>query len=337
MTGFSDEYATLPDYILGITERIWEGRNIGLIRRYYAPDCVMHTQSGPVRGVEAVVSGTLATLHQFPDRQLMGEDVIWSDDGAGHGLLSSHRIVSTQTHLGDGFFGPPTGRAIVTRAIADCRVVGDVIVEEWLLRDTSAVARQIGLDPLAFGRALGAADRVGGRAPWHLDAWAEVAEGRAAARALIQPDAAALARLWTAMVNDADLSLLRQAHDRAVTFHLPGGQVSHGIEGVDRFLLSYLAALPDARLVVDHAIALQEAGRPKRLALRWRLAGTHLGHGAFGSPSGARVLVLGILHAEMAGPAVQRCWLLTDEVAIHRMIGALCRDGGDASPGASRD
>jgi predicted ester cyclase len=330
MTRFSHEYATLSDYILGITERIWEGRNIGLIRRYYAPDCVMHTQSGPVAGVQAVVAGTLATLHQFPDRQLLGEDVIWSDDGPVRGQLSSHRIVSTQTHLGDGMFGPPTGRAIVTRAIADCRVVGDVIVEEWLLRDTAAVARQIGLDPIAFGRALGAADRSAGLAPWHLDAWAEVAGGHAAACALIQPPAAALARVWTAMVNDADLSLLRQAHDRAATFHLPGGQVAHGAEGMDRFLLSYLAALPDARLVVDRAIALREEARPERIALRWRLAGTHLGHGAFGAPTGARVLVHGLLHAELAGPAVQRCWLVTDEVAVHRMIGAMCRESGDA-------
>ena len=322
MTGFSAEYPTLPAYILGITERIWEGRNIGLISRYYAPDCLMHTQSGPVVGVAAVVSGTLATLHQFPDRQLMGEDVIWSDDGEEAGLLSSHRIVSTQTHLGDGVFGPPSGRRIVTRAIAECRVVGDTIVEEWLLRDTSAVARQIGLDPIAFGRALGAADRAKGLQPWHLEEWAEVAEGRAAARALIQPEAAPLARLWTEMVNGLDLSLLRHTHDRATTFHLPGGQVAHGIEGLDRFLLSYLSALPDARLSVDHAIALEEPGRPPRLALRWRLAGTHRGDGAFGAPSGARVLVLGMLHAEMAGPAIQRCWLLTDEVAVHRMIGA---------------
>jgi hypothetical protein len=323
MARFSSEYETLPDYILGITERIWEGRNIGLIRRYYAPDCLMHTQSGPVAGVAAVVSGTLATLHQFPDRLLLGEDVIWSDDGPGQGLLSSHRIVSTQTHLGDGLFGPPTGSPIVTRAIADCRVVGDVIVEEWLLRDTAAVARQTGLDPVAFGRALGAADRAAGIVPWHLDDWAEVTEGRAAARALIQPEAAPLARLWGRMVDDADLSLLRDSHDRAASFHLPGGTVSHGIAGMDRFLLSYLSALPDARLSVDHAIALQEPGRPPRIALRWRLAGTHLGHGAFGSPSGARLLVLGILHAEMAGPAVQRCWLLTDEVAVHRMIGGM--------------
>jgi predicted ester cyclase len=332
MTRFSTEYATLPDYILGITERIWEGRNIGLIRRYYAPDCLMHTQAGPVSGVAAVVSGTLATLHQFPDRQLMGEDVIWSDDGPASGLLSSHRIVSTLTHLGDGAFGPPTGRRIVTRAIADCRIIGDVIVEEWLLRDTAAVARQVGLDPVAFGRALGAADRAAGVPPWHLEEWAEVAEGRAAARALIQPAAEPLARLWMTLVNGLDLSLLRDAHDRAATFHLPGGQTTHGIESMDRFLLSYLSALPDARLSVDHAIALEEAGRPPRLALRWRLAGTHLGHGAFGPPSGARVLLLGILHAEMAGPAIQRCWLLTDEVAVHRMIGAACKSGEGFHP-----
>ena len=125
-----------------------------------------------------------------------------------------------------------------------------------------------------------------------LEEWAKLVEGRAAARALIQPAAELLARLWTALVNGLDLSLLRDAHDRAATLHLPGGHVAHGIEGLDRFLLSYLSALPDARLSVDHAIALEEPGGPPRLALRWRIVGTLRGDGAFGAPTGARVLVL---------------------------------------------
>lgn len=48
----------------------------------------MHTPSGPVHGFEAGVHSTLGTLCAFADRDLLGEDVIWSDDGPARGLLS---------------------------------------------------------------------------------------------------------------------------------------------------------------------------------------------------------------------------------------------------------
>ena len=70
----------------------------------------MRFPSGIVRGNEAVIDGTLATLAEFPDRQLLAEDVIWSGD-EDEGFLSSHRLVTSGTHTGHGVFGPPTGRA----------------------------------------------------------------------------------------------------------------------------------------------------------------------------------------------------------------------------------
>ncbi len=319
---FSDEYATLTDYILGITERIWEGRNVGLIRRYYDADCLVHTPSGPFRGAEAMVAGTLETLNAFPDRTLLGEDVIWSDDGPGRGLLSSHRILSNGTHLGFGAFGPPTGRPVRLRAIADCRVVGDVIVEEWLIRDFAWMARCAGLDPAELGRRLAEEDRAAGRAPWHLEAWEAVRRGEPEAHHVHQahPAAVAARERMAALFERQELSVLRASHDRAVALHLPQGVQETGLEALDRFLFGYLAAFPDARIVVDHAIALEEPGRPLRTATRWRLAGTHTGRGAFGVPTGARVLVMGITHAEVvAGRVVREFWVV-DEVAIHRML-----------------
>lgn len=319
-----DGYATLPDYILGITERIWEGRGIHLIRRWYAPDCVMHTPAGPVRGAEAVVHGTLETLHAFPDRELLGEDVIWSDDGPGRGLLSSHRILSNMTHEGAGLFGPPTGRRLATRTVADCLVRDGVIIEEWLVRDQAGIALQLGLDPAEHGRRLGAADAAAGRAGWHLAALPAIRRGEAEAHAVrhAHPAAEALATTLEAAFNRADLSALHGLHDRAVALHLPGHRHAAGTRALDRFVIGYLAAFPDARLVVDHCVALEEPGRPVRVAARWRLAGTHAGNGAFGAPSGAEVLAMGIVHAEFAGPRIARAWWLVDELSLHRLIGA---------------
>jgi predicted ester cyclase len=318
-----DGYASLPDYILGITERIWEGRGLHLIRRWYAPDCVMHTPAGPAHGVEAVVRGTLETLHAFPDRELLGEDVIWSDDGP-RGLLSSHRILSTMTHAGEGMFGPPTGRQIAARTVADCLVRDGVIVEEWLVRDQAGIALQLGLDPAALGRSLGAADAAAGRAAWQLAALPAIRRGEPEAHAVrhAQPAAEALAATLEAAFNRAELSALHDLHDRAVALSLPGHRSASGMRALDAFVIGYLAAFPDARLVVDHCIALEEPGRAPRVAARWRLAGTHDGRGAFGAPSGAEVLVMGIVHAEFVGARIGRAFWLVDELSLHRMIGS---------------
>jgi predicted ester cyclase len=322
---FSDEYATLHDYILGITERIWEGRDVGLIHRYYGRDCWVMTQGGIVTGVDPVVSGTLETLHQFPDRTLLGEDVVWADHGPGRGLLSSHRILTTGTHWGDGPFGKATGRPIVIRAIADCLVKAgtDQITEEWLIRDGAGIALQIGQDPEALGRGWGAADKAAGKAPWHLDQWEAVRAGEAEATAfLMDHPAAVLSRgLFDEIVNCMNLAAVRERCDRAISAHMPRHRELAGAEMIERWWLSYLAALPDAKLVIDHAIALEEPGQPIRTSTRWRLAGTHTGHGAFGRPTGARVLIMGITQHHVVNGRITKDWTLVDEVAVHRMIG----------------
>lgn len=320
---FSEEYNTLTDYILGITHAIWEGRGVGLIRRYYGQDCWMLTPNGVVTGVESVVSGTLETLHMFPDRTLFGEDVVFADHGPDRGLLSSHRILTTGHHRGDGLFGPGTGKPITLRAIADCLVVGDVITEEWLVRDTAAIALQIGQDPRELGRRLATQDAAAGRAPWHLEQWDAVKRGEREATAHIGEHATArLVRdVLYSVVNDCDVGSIRRTYDRAASAHVTLHRTMAGTDEIERFWLGYLAALPDARLVVDHSIALEEPGRPIRTSTRWRLAGTHTGHGAFGPPTGAKVLVLGITQHHVIDGRIHAEWTVVDELATHRMIG----------------
>lgn len=321
---FSAEYATLPEYILGITERIWEGRGLDLIRRYYSADCWMLTPSGIAHGVEGVVTGTEATLRMFPDRELLGEDVVWSNDGQKRGLLSSHRIISPMTHRGDGAFGKATGRPMRIRTIADCLVVGDVITEEWLVRDQGAMAVAIGSTSEALGRGWAATDAEAGLEPWQLGQWEQVQAGIVEDHAVHQPHPAAamarelISRGFAGELGEDDIAL---AHDRAVNLHWPENRFGAGWADVAALFERYRQALPDLKIVVDHSIALEEPGRPVRIATRWRLAGTHLGHGAYGPPTGTQVFILGITHSEVvAGRIIREFWLI-DETAIWRQIG----------------
>jgi hypothetical protein len=150
-----------------------------------------------------------------------------------------------------------------------------------------------------------------------------VRRGEREATAVLQdhPGARLARGLIEGLVNDTDLGLVRRVYDRAATAEVTLNRVMAGTEEIERFWLGYLAALPDAKLVVDHSIALEEPGRPVRASTRWRLAGTHTGHGAFGPPTSAKVMILGITQHHLVGGRVVAEWTVVDELATHRMIG----------------
>ena len=152
MRGFDAEFRDLDHYIRVITDRIWEGGRIDDIRLYYSDPCIVDTPAGVSTTVQSVIDGTRATLAMFPDRRLLAEDIIQSGDDTG-GLLSSHRIISTMTHRGDGVFGEASGRRVHARTIADCVCKNNRIVHEWLVRDQGAIALQIGVPPRQLAQA----------------------------------------------------------------------------------------------------------------------------------------------------------------------------------------
>jgi hypothetical protein len=159
MKGFDSKFKDFPDYILGITQEIWEQRGLATLHHYYAADIPVRSPGSMVVGNQTVIAATMATLAEFPDRQLLGEDVIWSGSPE-EGMLSSHRILTTATHLGNGVYGAASGKALKYRVIADCHAINNQINDEWLIRDQGAVVRQLGLDPKDYAQDL--IDREGG-------------------------------------------------------------------------------------------------------------------------------------------------------------------------------
>ena len=313
MRGFDPEFRDLPDYILKITARIWEGREVGAIRRFYAADGPVRSPSGIVVGAEKVVAATLATLAEFPDRRLLGEDVVWTGD-AESGFLSSHRILSAATHLGDGACGPATGRKLRYRVIADCAVRENRVFDEWLVRDQGAMARCLGKTP----REMAAAQLESGDANFFLpenDApgeWNPVVEKTG--------PAAAYAEIWRRIWREKDLSAVAEGYHPAAILEGPGGRAHDGHAGIDRFHLGWVSALPEAEFRVEHLFALREPNRDARVAMRWSARGAHSGFGAFGNPSGADVYVMGISHARITDGKIAAEWALADEVAVWKQI-----------------
>lgn len=322
MKGFDPKFRDFPDYILGITREIWEDRGIATLHRYYAGDIVVRSPASVVVGNEGVIAATMATLAEFPDRTLLGEDVIWSGTPE-EGLLSSHRLLSTATHTGDGAYGRATGRRLTYRIIADCHATRNQINDEWLIRDQGAIVRQMGWDPRDFARDQIA--REGGpEACVRPLSPATDKPGPYKGRGNDNEWGARLADLITRIMG-ADFAAIPATYDRAAQLEYPGGVTGHGPGDADRFWMQLRAAFPDATFSIDHRIGRGDPLMPPRAAVRWSLHGTHSGWGAFGAPSGAPVYILGITHAEFGpfGPqgwGLRREFTLIDETAIWKQI-----------------
>lgn len=314
-------YPDVPSFIYGITREIWEDRGIGgRLEHLYAPGILLRAPTGLTTDNAGVTAQTLQTLHSFPDRHLVGEDVIWAgyEDGS---FLSSHRLVSVMRHTGDSAYGLATGRVVRSRIIADCWVVDGVVTEEWLVRDQAAFARCLGLEPRSLARQMVAHDlRLAGRVSFFLPE--HDVPGRY--RPVVQdgPEAALLADGYGRILGAKDLSAVRDLYFHGADLGAPGGGHHHGHADIDRFYLGYLASFPDAEFTLHSATVNRDAGQAPRVALRWSLRGTHAGFGHFGEPTGAPVYVMGLSHAEVVGGQVRREWMVTDEVSIWKQIEA---------------
>jgi hypothetical protein len=317
MQGFDPKFRDFPDYIIGITKEIWEDRGIATLHRYYAPGIVVRSPASVVVGNDRVIAATMATLAEFPDRTLLGEDVIWSGTPEA-GMLSSHRLLSTATHLGDGAYGPATGKALTYRIIADCHARANQIDDEWLIRDQGAIVRQMGWDPAGFARDQIAREGGPDACPRPLTPANDVA-GPYQGRGNDNGWGARHADLLTGIMG-ADFAAIPAAYDRASQLEYPGGVTAHGPGAADRFWMSLRAAFPDATFMIHHQIGRDDPLMPPRSAIRWSLHGTHAGWGRFGAPSGAMVYVLGISHAEWGPWGLRRDYTLFDETAIWKQI-----------------
>jgi predicted ester cyclase len=312
-------YSGVPEFIYGITQEIWEDRGIGKkIKQYYAADCLVRAATGVTIDNAGVTGQTLQTLHQFPDRQLVGEDVIWRsyDDGS---FLSSHRLISVMRHQGDGVYGKATGRVVRSRIIADCYVRDQQVKEEWLVRDQAAFARCMGLDPREIAREM---VEVELRRKGCVDFFTPECDVQGLYRSECQRgfEADAYREGWGRIWNDKETAAIHDLYFRGAFVAVPGGDVLSGHNDLDQFCLAYLASFPDAELTMQSIVVNRDPGQPVRIAARWSLKGHHTGFGHFGPPTGASVYVMGQSHAHMVKGRVTFEWIVTDEVTIWKQI-----------------
>ncbi|MEM9128367.1 MAG: nuclear transport factor 2 family protein [Pseudomonadota bacterium] len=314
---YSNKWKDFPDYIIGITKEIWEDRGTETLNRYYAPNIPVRTPMGISQGNQGVIASTMATCHEFPDRQLFAEDVIWSNSEE-HGHLSSHRLLTTATHLQDGQFGKASGKKWVVRVIADCAAKGETIYDEWLVRDYGGLVRQLGMEPEEYTRDLIMAEGGADKATRPFTPDIDV-DGGYHGTGNDNEWGARYAETLTRIM-DKDFNHILADYDRAVIGDYAGSQQAIGREAVSRFWIGLRSSFPNATFKVHHQIGMNADMMSPRSAIRWSLDGTHDGWGAFGRPTGAKVHVMGLSHAEFGPWGLRREYTYYDEVAIWKQI-----------------
>ena len=318
MRGFDPQFVDLPDYIEKVTREIWEDRGIGSSLQKYYKGTIVRAANGVVVGEQGVTGATLATLHEFPDRQLVYEDVIWSGN-EDDGFLSSHRLISVMRKQGAGAYGAASGALVRSRIIADCVVKNNIITEEWLVRDHASFATCLGRTPRDLAKELVEQDlrRFG-----QIQFFSPASDVPGPYVAVIDDSAEAqrYADAWRTIWGTKTPAAIRDHYHLGASVAIPAGEVLSGHVDIDRFVISYLASFPDAELTIDHLIVNRDPGQPVRLALRWSIEATHSGWGRFGEPSGAPVFIMGMTHAYMVDGRITMEWIAIDEVAIWKQI-----------------
>ena len=317
MKGFDTKFSDFTDYILRITKEIWEDRGLSTLDNYYADDIIVRSPTSIVVGNKGVIGATMATLAEFPDRRLLGEDVIWSGTPE-KGMLSSHRIFSTATHSGNGIYGEATGKKVIYRVIADCHAIANKINDEWLVRDQGAIVRQLGKSPEEYTRSLILAE---GGPEKCLKPFRPEDDIKGPYKEMGNSNEWGIK--YAAVLSDimkSDFTSIRKNYDRALVAEMPGGITSYSYDGIDEFWMGLRSSFPDAKFEVCHTIGLDEKMLSPRSAIRWSLSGKHDGMGAFGKPTGADVYIMGISHAEFGPRGIRREFTVLDEVAIWKQI-----------------
>lgn len=233
-------------------------------------------------------------------------------------MLSSHRIITTATHTGDGVYGKASGTKLRYRIIADCHAINNAINDEWLIRDQGAIVRQLGYEPLDYAREMIAKEGGAEHAsrPFHPK---DDQQGPYKGTGNDNEFGARYADILTRIMG-ADMAAIPDCYDRACHLEYAGGITGHSHDFADKFWMGLRASFPSATFKIHHQIGRDDPLMPPRAALRWSLTGKHDGWGSFGAPTGAEVHIMGASHAEFGPWGLRREYVLFDETAVWKQI-----------------
>lgn len=322
LKNFDEQYTDIVDYIVKITHKIWEEKSIGLIYNTYHNDVKMHFGSQSTYGVQAVVSGTLQTLYSFPDRKLVTQNVIWSENGNGY--LSSHRIQSIATNLNDSSFGPVTNKKIEFRTTVECAVENNRIYEEWLVRDNLSICEQLGFDPHVIAKSMAANSPNRGLKKVKCFGLDENMNGQMVPEIYSAKDDSIgeyVLEMLSKIYNYRLFDQVKEFYTEQAVIHYICDQDLVGYTQIQGMLVNLFASFPSADYIVERVICNEDQESAETsVAVRWILTGLHEGLGYFGKPSFKPVEIHGITHYTFSGKKIVEEWITFDGLDVLKQI-----------------
>jgi predicted ester cyclase len=303
-------YSDPDDFIREVTDLIWVRRSIGHIRENYEADSIVHGAYGTSVGRDEVVAGTLMRISATPDRVGQAEDVVWEARG-DDAFLSSHLV-----------FSADSGHGVLNRTIANCLYRQGRMVEEWVVRDSLAIALQLGQDPDEVARGkyfLGYSGSMAGPAPVDVlavsDSGARPDDHRSEAQLVLEM----IDQVW----NGRDLNQVESFFVRDLTLHTIGYRTVIRPENYRRALLGLLRPFPTGSFEIRDVVTnYAERYAGLRVGVTWVYKGDYNGTADFGPLTGSPVEILGSSQFLIQGGRIVREVRLYDEIAVRTQIAA---------------
>jgi len=323
MRGFEDTYVDIIDYIVRITHRIWEEKDIGYIYDTYSHSSKVYDDYGLQYGRDKIVADTVHTINAFPNIRLIADEIVWAGDDEV-GFHTSHRTVISGHNTGYSRYGAPTGRKITCLCIANCVALDNEIFAEWVIYDTASMIQQLGFDlrqkAREFGNQVdwdslqdqrfGEPERLPGQGKPVYRAYGD---GSFDVEDFIQ---VTYQNIW----NRRMLATVRDAYVPQMNFRGSTNRVYYGRGEYQSFVLSWMAMFPDLALQVDDIYWMGNDEEGYMTSVRWSITGTHLGYGLYGAPTGRPINMWGITQHEIRNGKITQEWMLFNEFAVMQQI-----------------
>ncbi|MDQ3250385.1 MAG: ester cyclase [Chloroflexota bacterium] len=324
MRGFEAQYVDIIDYIVRITHRIWEEKNIGYIYDTYRHNARVTDDYGLQYGRDKIVADTIHTINAFPDIRLYADEIVWAGNDEV-GFFTSHRTVIIGHNTGWSRYGPPTGKKIVVWCIANCVALDNEIFEEWVIYNNSSMLLQLGFDLRETARTLGNANKLDSLQDRRFGE-AERLPGQGKPPHLPPQSTDGfhvedfVRRAYHYIWNWRMLGKVDDAYAATLRFHGPTNRAYYGRGAYKSFILSLLAMFPDGTLEIDDLYWMGNESEGYLTSVRWHFVGTHRGAGIYGPPTGRQVALWGITQHRIVDGAIVEEWMLFNEFEVMQQI-----------------
>ncbi|MGI9270264.1 MAG: ester cyclase [Woeseiaceae bacterium] len=326
MRGFEETYRNIIDYIVRITYKIWEDRDVEYIADTYSDTSQVFDDYGLQHGCEKIIADTHHTTGAYSNIKLIADEIVWAGDDE-IGYHTSHRTIIRGTNDGDSKYGPATNKNIDVLVIANCVALDNEIFLEHVLYNNSSMLQQLGHDLDELVPKLASEPFPGW--PRSNATWEDLRNSTSPATPIsiaqpidgFDPDKFArttIDQLW----NSREYENLSAAYAPDFPFDGPTDRKFTGVGAYQKFLASIHAAFPDLRVQVDEVYWMGNDKDGYLTSERWSAEGTHTGAGMYGEPTNKPVQIWGITQHRIMNGKIMQEWLLFNELDLMMQIAA---------------